>query len=221
MSSVYLGLGQFRKAEAAIRRLWRPEFRDRDLAALAVRRGDLGQARALLEDARSFEQATHAATLLVWAGFADRADWVAEQRRARGFGPRWRQRAVDEGVLRVAQGRYAEARALLEPLVPSAALGRGIYLTALENLAVARRQLGDRSGAIELLEPLEHTRSYVVSDGWDVYAWLTCRVLLAELYAEAGRRTDAERVSRQVRTLLAISEPGHPLLTRLVLHCRC
>jgi hypothetical protein len=48
-----------------------------------------------------------------------------------------------------------------------------------------------------------------------VYYWLRCRVLLAELYSEAGRQADADRAASQVRTLLAAADPGHPLLARL------
>ena len=82
-------------------------------------------------------------------------------------------------------------------------------------MAIARRALGDIRGAIDTLEPLDGTRAAIVSHNWAVYDWLRCRVLLAEWYRQAGRPNDAIAVAREVRALLAVAEPGHPLLARL------
>ncbi len=134
----------------------------------------------------------------------------------RNVGSSWTYRKVDEGQLRVAQGRYAEGLALLEPIMRISPYGEGrLYQRAHENIALSRRALGNLNGAIEALEPLGATRAAVVTYRWAVDDWLRTRVLLAELYQEAGRREDAARVAAEVRKLLAIADNGHPLLARL------
>jgi hypothetical protein len=76
--------------------------------------------------------------------------------------------------------------------------------------------LGDTAGAIRELERAGDKRAEAVThDGWQVYSWLRCRVLLAELYREVGRVADAERAAQDVRALRAVSDPGDPLLVRL------
>lgn len=125
----------------------------------------------------------------------------------------WRVGEIDEGVLRVAQGRHAEGLALLTPIVET---DRWWHLNAREHAAIATRALGDLPGAIRMLEPVDQVRAQMVVNGdWVVHDWLRCRVLLVELYREAGRHEDADRVAADVRKFLAVADEGHPLLARL------
>jgi hypothetical protein len=55
----------------------------------------------------------------------------------------------------------------------------------------------------------------VVSYHWNVYYWLRCRVLLGELYAKDGRRSEAEAIAREMRALLSVADTGHPLRGRV------
>jgi hypothetical protein len=92
----------------------------------------------------------------------------------------------------------------------------GPRYNVLEHLALGQRGLGDMAGAIRQLERAGDKRAEAVThDGWQVYSWLRCRVLLAELYREVGRIADAERTAEDVRALLAVGDPGHQLLIRL------
>ena len=84
-----------------------------------------------------------------------------------------------------------------------------------EAVAFAKARVGDRAAAIALLEHLDGTRAVAVTYAWTVYDWLRCRVLLADLYRETDRVADAERVEAEVRSLLAVADPDHPLLLRL------
>jgi hypothetical protein len=43
---------------------------------------------------------------------------------------------------------------------------------------------------------------------------MRCRVLLAEMYRDAGRHADAERVALEVRHLLSLADVDHPLVAR-------
>jgi hypothetical protein len=85
----------------------------------------------------------------------------------------------------------------------------------VEHIALARRGIGDLDGAIRELEHASETRAEAVThEGWQVSSWLRCRVLLAEMYRDAGRGRDAERVAVEVQNLLRVADDDHPLLTR-------
>jgi hypothetical protein len=55
----------------------------------------------------------------------------------------------------------------------------------------------------------------MANDGWSVSAWLKYRMRLVELYREAGRDTDADRLCEEIRALLAVADADHPLWPRL------
>jgi hypothetical protein len=92
----------------------------------------------------------------------------------------------------------------------------GVRFYVDDALAVSRRGVGDLPGAIRELERLAQARSQAVThDGWQVLAWLRCRVRLAEYYREAARYGESEQVFNEVRRLLAVADPNHPLRARL------
>ena len=150
---------------------------------------------------------------LVLAGKLTEAELlVAEQRRRGASYPL--DAVLDRvGQMLVQQGHYAEGLAMLERIKPDP---MGPRYFVVEHMAKAHRGLGDVPGAIREHERVGETRAEAIThDGWQVYSWLRCRVLLSELYREAGRGADAERTAQDVRMLLALSDPGHPLLARL------
>ena len=210
----YEGLGRFQEARALVESIDVPT-RTRDLARIALRRGDVAQSRALLRTLPP-EGTRQAVSALIWAGLLPEAERVISERRHRTIGPDWMFLRVDEGQLRVSQRRYAEGLVLLEPLMTISPYGTGwIYQRAHENIAIARRALGDQDGAIAALEPLGATRAAAVMYHWCVYDWVHGRVQLAELYHESGRQEEAARVAAEVRTLLSAADDRHPLLARL------
>jgi len=150
--------------------------------------------------------------ILIFAGMTREAERVVAEDRRRGERRPWQYEADFIGQLRVAQGRFAEGWTLLEPLTQPEPRPR---YKVLEAGAIARRALGDVQGAIDLLEPLGASRASAVSYVWSASDWLRCRTLLVELYDQAGRAQEADAVDAEVRRLLAVADPGDPMIRRL------
>ena len=217
LRSVYSGLGSYDDALRIVERmgLGPPDQREWYLALTALERGRLDELRQLLKpERRNFDLLTNRLGMLVIAGWFRDAQWVFREREQRGVRPTWDARADLEGQIRAAQGRYAEAVALMEPLQRIGDRNRSYVDDAL---AVSRRGVGDLAGAIRGLERATDRRARAVTeqDGWNVFAWLKCRMRLAELYREAGRHAEADRVCDEVRALLAVADADHPLWPRL------
>jgi len=150
--------------------------------------------------------------ILIFAGMTRQAERVVAESRRRGDRRPWQYEADFIGQLRVAQGRFAEGWTLLEPLTQPEPRPR---YKVFEAGAIARRALGDVQGAIALLEPFGASRASAVSYVWSASDWLRCRTLLAELYDQAGRAQEADAVDAEVRRLLAVADPGDPMIRRL------
>ena len=45
--------------------------------------------------------------------------------------------------------------------------------------------------------------------------WLRVRLMLAKIYREMGRDEDAKKVEAELRGLLALADPDHPILLQL------
>ena len=149
---------------------------------------------------------------LVQGGWFGAAEWVERERDRRKVSLPWYILADQVGQLRAAQGRYAEAIALMEPLKTLP----GNRFNVDDAMAVSLRGIGDLPAAILKLERVSDSRAKAVTnDGWQVHSWLRCRVRLAEFYREAGRQAEADRVFAEVRTLLSVAEADHPLRPRL------
>jgi DNA-binding winged helix-turn-helix (wHTH) protein/tetratricopeptide (TPR) repeat protein len=210
---VYAGLGRYEDALRVLKRLpleryiWVGDY-------MNLQRGRISELREHLQPQRhNFDVLTNRASMLVWAKWFDAAEWVLAERRRRGVQVPWFVDADWVGQLRVEEGRYAEGLALLERLKPDP---MGPRYAVVEHVALARRELGDSEGAIRELEHAGKTRAEAVThEGWQVYGWLRCRVLLAEMYRDAGRDADSERVALEVRSLLRFADDDIPLLTRL------
>ena len=214
LAYVYGGLGRYDDALRVCARLpedRRPFFQ----AYLTLQRGRMAEfSKFVPPKPRDFDLFNRHLMQLVWSGRLSDAEWAVSERRRRGLQPPWSGVADQEGQLRVRQGRYAEGLAMLLRLKKHEPFGPRNYVS--EHIALAYRGLGNTAAAILELERLGERRvEAVTAEGWQVYSWLRCRVLLAELYQEAGRPTDAERVASEVRGLLAVGEPDHPLLKRV------
>jgi DNA-binding winged helix-turn-helix (wHTH) protein/tetratricopeptide (TPR) repeat protein len=212
LAYVYAGIGRYDDGLRVAARL--PPERFEFVRNYFARQTGRTTERQPIPPGHSFEVLDRHFDKLIWTDRLAEAEWVQAERRRRGMPPHPADFIADVlGQVRVQQGRYAEGLALLESLKPDP-MGPRYYV--LEHLALARRGLGDSAGAIRELEHAGEKRAEAIThDGWQVYSWLRCRVLLAELYREIGRSADAERTAQEVRTLLAVSDPGHPLLVRL------
>jgi tetratricopeptide (TPR) repeat protein len=213
LAYVYGGLGRYDDALRVAKRMTSIRYKwTRDYFNL--QRGRIAELRRLIQpQRRDFNLLTNRLSILAWANWLDDAEWVVTERRRRAVHLPWFVEADQTGQLRVEQGRYAEGLALLERLKPDP---MGPRYFVVEHIAMARRGLGDSDAAIRELEHAGETRAEAVThEGWQVYSWLRCRVLLAEMYRDAGRSADAEPVALEVRNLLQLADRDHPLLTRV------
>ncbi len=213
LAYVYSGLGRYDDALRVAKRM--PSIRykwTRD--QFNLQRGRIAELRELVQPQHhDFDVLNARLMILAWAGWLDDAEWVLAERRRRGLHLPWFVDADTIGQLRVQEGRYAEGLALLERLKPDP---MGPRYHVVEHIAMARRGLGDADGAIRELEHAGETRAEAVThEGWQVSSWLRCRVLLAEMYRDAGRGRDAERVALEVRNLLRLADDDNPLLARV------
>jgi hypothetical protein len=189
------------------------ERRDWFLALTALTHGRFQELRQMLKpERRNFDLLNDRFGMLILAGWLGPAKWVERERVRRRVSLPWYVKADQEGQLRAAEGRYAEAIALMKPLdtIP------GTRFNVEDAMAVSLRGVGDLPAAIVRLERVSDSRAKAVTnDGWLVGSWLRCRVRLAEFYREAGRQADADRVFAEVRQLLGVAEVEHPLWRRL------
>jgi DNA-binding winged helix-turn-helix (wHTH) protein len=212
LAYVYGGLGRYEDELRVAKRLPQKRYHwVRDHVNLA--RGRIAEVRQLVQPQRhDFDVLNERLMILVWGKWFDDAEWVLAERRRRAFHLPWFVDADMIGQLRVLEGRYTEGLSLLERLKPDP---MGPRYHVVEHIALARRGIGDLDGAIRELEHASETRAEAVThEGWQVSSWLRCRVLLAEMYRDAGRGRDAERVAVEVQNLLRVADDDHPLLTR-------
>jgi tetratricopeptide (TPR) repeat protein len=213
LANVYQGLGRYQDAERVARRMQPPQTAF-FLALIAARQERWDDLRRLLNPERpDFQLLNFRFHHLVRAGWLREAAWVLEERQRRNVLTVPNTQLEHEGHLLVAEGRFAEGMAKLEPLT----LARAGPLFATDDAyAAALRAVGDLPGAIRHLEQIGEMRAHAVSHGaWQVTSWLDCRVRLAEYYVEAGRPSDAARVADEARRLLAVADADHPLRLRL------
>jgi DNA-binding winged helix-turn-helix (wHTH) protein/tetratricopeptide (TPR) repeat protein len=212
LAYVYGGLGRFEDELRVAKRLPSKRYEwVRDGVNLA--RGRIAEVRQVVQPQRhDFDTLNERVGLLFTAGWFDDAEWVLAERRRRGVRVPWDFELDQVGQLRVAEGRYAEGLAMLERLKPDP---MGPRYHVVEHIALARRGIGDLAGAIRELEHASETRAEAVThEGWQVSSWMRCRVLLAEMYRDAGRTAEAERVALDVRNLLSLADDGNPLVAR-------
>ncbi len=117
-----------------------------------------------------------------------------------------------EAEARSAQGAYDRTVELLGAdgwnLVPDAVNFRGAETLAEANLHRRDPQMAQR--VLEITSRLKHRAAYD-----NAYWWMRCQVLLAEIYQDAGRSSDAVRIADELKAMLAGSDPAFPLLVRV------
>jgi hypothetical protein len=149
--------------------------------------------------------------MLIWVNRLADAQRLASERRQRKPEP-WPVSWTEfEGHLRHAQGRHADAVAILEPLARDAIWPR---IRMNEVLAAARARAGDLAGALAALEFTER-RAIAVIPHFSAYDWLRARALLAQLYRDAGTPAQAAPIEQEVTRYLAVAEANHPLVARI------
>jgi len=162
------------------------DSRQSDLAAISllVRTGHLRQASSLLDRVRASVPASPPVEELHWA-----ADEIAE-----------------------ASGDAAAIERERRADVPWTKVMNGVRaFTYSETLANALRTQGNLSGAIDVLEKTGalHERVLTMSSHTG-YFWMRDQVLLAELYRQTGRLSDARRIETALLRATVIGDSAEP-----------
>ena len=116
------------------------------------------------------------------------------------------------GVLKLSQNDTAEGIAMLESTLP---LVSAIYRDrAFEILAEAYTRQGNLGAAIHLLEEASE-KAPISFQLYSPSLWLRLQAQLADLYHQTGRAEDAQEIENELRTLLALADPDHPIIRQL------
>jgi tetratricopeptide (TPR) repeat protein len=206
----YTGLGRFDEARQLARRR-SPRQQRFYLPLVEARLEDRRAFDAVAGEPASFERRDELTFMLIWVNRLADAQRLASERRQRKPEP-WPVSWTEfEGHLRHAQGRHADAVAILEPLARDAIWPR---IRMNEVLAAARARAGDLAGALAALEFTER-RAIAVIPHFSAYDWLRARALLAQLYRDAGTPAQAAPIEQEVTRYLAVAEANHPLVARI------
>jgi hypothetical protein len=216
LSSLYVTLGQFTRAEAFASRLAAGP-RGLQYLKIAMQRRDAGQVRAVL--AREFpklEDTAGVISALIESEQIDKAR-AARDLFAKRPGPSRPYLAFVDGQLALLDGRLDEAVQQIDTFLKFQEPGFG-YAVA-EKLAEALAAKGELDKGITLLESFSRDRSSLVTLApgatrgmWD---WLPLRDRLAILYRQAGRHRDADAIESELSALLEVADDDHPIKRRL------
>ena len=213
----HLSLGKLKLAEQWFHRILKPEDRSRDLAYVALLRGDR---QGLIDVADSLKK------LPVWQTIylarAVRAGLLSEAEAAipdlensedfpdSGFISIRQLR----GELALARGNTGQAIALLEEAIELWGAFRVFGFGGSETLASAWEQQGNFQRAIGVLEAVRPFRTRYV---FPLIApeWMKTQLRLAQLYRKAGREQEAREIEAELLKLLTYADPDHPMLVEL------
>lgn len=217
----YMSLGKLRIAAELANALSGRGSRNFLLAALALIRGDrksLRQYARNLEGDALYPKSSVNPILMARSGLLsearraiadrDRSKVWEETHHGKGYSK------VMHGELELASGQPAKAISLLEE--GTASIRRPRSFTSFlgpEALANAWEEMGNLPKAIEGLELI--SREKPRGDMAMGFAWMRDEWQLAQLYRKVGRVQDAERIEAELRKLLAVADPDHPILVQL------
>jgi len=121
------------------------------------------------------------------------------------------------GEVALTQGRFPEAETLLQRKFDNSYRTRQYTAQWIaDGLVTALEHSGNSQKALEVLEATSGTRTWI-SPSTNAYGafWLRNQARLSTYYHRLGRDSDARRVDEQLRRLLAVADPDHPILRQL------
>ncbi len=117
------------------------------------------------------------------------------------------------------EGRFNEAAAELQPEFEAHYRKRLREAQWIADwLATALDQSGNSEKALAVLEATAATRIWIVPAGMTPYYgafWLRDQARLSSYYHRLGRETEARKIDNQLRKLLVVADPDHPILRQL------
>jgi tetratricopeptide (TPR) repeat protein len=211
----YLTLGRLEAAAQCFQKIPDPFLREEQLARVAFVKNDR---RALEQHLVASEGTTYLSTntviLLARVGLLPRAARLLNK-----IGTP--QSISDPGFLQIPRGELDLARGevdsgiaeLEEGIRRVGVMGNWVFLGS-ESLAAALKEKGDLAQAVQVLERTSEKRSSAAFEGAGAF-WLRDQFQLARLYREVGRVKDAQKIEGELRSLLALADPDHPMLVEL------
>ena len=119
------------------------------------------------------------------------------------------------GTIALGQGNLAEGTDLLEKAVQLSQYGNGnAYFLVSDILADAWEQQEEWEQAARVLEEASSRKTLLVNGG-AAPLWFRIQWRLAGVYRKLGRDEDALKIEDELRTLLALADPDHPILRQL------
>jgi tetratricopeptide (TPR) repeat protein len=211
----YLTLGRLEAAAQCFQKIPDPFLREEQLARVAFVKNDR---RALEQHLVASEGTTYLSTntviLLARVGLLPRAARLLNK-----IGTP--QSISDPGFLQIPRGELDLARGevdsgiaeLEEGIRRVGVMGNWVFLGS-ESLAAALKEKGDLAQAVQVLERTSEKRSSAAFEGAGAF-WLRDQFQLARLYRDVGRVKDAQKIEGELRSLLALADPDHPMLVEL------
>jgi tetratricopeptide (TPR) repeat protein len=123
------------------------------------------------------------------------------------------------GEVALTQGRFQDAAALLQQAFDTAYGKHQPTARIADGLVTALEHSGHSQKALEVLEATSATRIWATPLELTYQAfWLRNQGRLSDYYHRLGREKDARQLDQQLRKLLAIADPDHPILLQLNSH---
>ena len=130
-------------------------------------------------------------------------------------------RGIHRGILAVSRDNRIEGLRMLGDALSSISLTDSIsaeaYFMGSEVLAEAWREREDSTNAAQVLRAALEKEAFLLLDQSVLTGplWLKLQAQLSQLYREMGRNEDALKIEDGLRSLLALADPGHPILRQL------
>jgi len=214
---VYLTLGRLEAAARCVQKIPDPHLRHELLSRMAFIRDDRPAIRQHLE---ALEGATQLrpirVNLLARAGLLSQAARFLARLEAQEHD------IYEGGVLQISRGELSVARGeadrgiaqLEEGTRRVAERGHSLFFLGSESLATAFKKKGDLAQAVRVLEGVSEKRSWAAFQH-SGFLWLRSRFQLGRLYGETGREEEARTIEEELRRLLALADPDHPIRREL------
>jgi len=120
------------------------------------------------------------------------------------------------GEVALTQGRFPDAAAILQVAFDTAYSKHQPTAKIADGLVTALEHSGRSQKSLEVLEVTSATRTWATPLDLAYQAfWLRNQGRLSAYYHRLGREKDARYVDQQLRKLLALADPDHPILRQL------
>ncbi len=206
----FLSLGKIAAAEEIFRAMTNPGDRADLLALATLIRGD---EQALKEQLRGRTHFSFATMLLPRVGLLAEAKKMLQTLETIQLPPGLRKAL--RGELALAQGKMEEGTQLLEEGVELMRhSGWGSYFLAVESLARVWEEQSELSRAAQVLERAAAHRGSIFYPPTGPL-WVRIQWQRARLYRKMARKTEAQAIEHELRGLLALADPDHPILLQL------